>query len=66
LYKVNYLDKYKRKNVAVKNVLFYLDTYKNYKVSDRFFLLFSDILFNFKSSTIYKRKLIIYKKVFRL
>ncbi len=66
LYKIAYLNSTKRKNVAVKGVLSYLNTFKNYSVLDRLTLTLSDVIFNFKNSYIYKRKLVVYKKIFRL
>ena len=65
-YKIDYLNNFKRKNIAIKNILNYLNSFKNYSVLDRLVLVLSDIIFNFKNSLVYKRKLIVYKKIFRL
>lgn len=66
IYSADYLEPYKRKNVALKWMLFFLSTFNNYKAKNRLFLLFSDLIFNFKNSIVYTRKIKMYKKVFKI
>jgi hypothetical protein len=66
MYSVSYIESHKRNNFAIHWLLFFLTNFNNYKLNNRIFLLFTDLLFNFKNSIIYKRKIQMYKKVFKL
>ena len=66
VYSASYVDVSKRKNIALRWVLFFLNTFNSYKTKNRLFLLFSDLIFNFKNSIVYSRKIKMYKKVFKI
>lgn len=65
LVKIQYVDKLKRKNVALKNILLHSFNYSNYSIFSRITLNMFDTIFNFKDSKPYKRKLQIYKKLLK-
>jgi hypothetical protein len=66
LYKIKYLNKNKRLNKAINWVVKYANTLKNYKFSDRHLLVYLDLLLNYKNSYLYNKKLLVYKKIFKL
>lgn len=66
IYSADYVEPKKRKNIALKWMLFFLSTFNNYKAKNRLFLLFSDLIFNFKNSIVYTRKIKMYRKVFKI
>ncbi len=66
VYSASYVDVLKRKNIALRWILFFLNTFNSYKAKNRLLLLFSDLIFNFKNSIVYTRKIKMYKKVFKL
>ncbi len=65
LVKIQYVDRLKRKNVALKNILLHSSNYSNYSIYSRITLNMFDTIFNFKDSKPYKRKLQIYKKLLK-
>jgi hypothetical protein len=44
----------------------YSNTLKNYKFLDRHLLVYLDLLLNYKNSYLYSKKLLVYKKIFKL
>lgn len=65
LYKIIYIDQNKRQNLALREIFFFLKTFKSHSVKDRYFLMLCDIIFNFKNSLMYKKKILMYKKLFK-
>lgn len=66
VYSASYVDILKRRNIALRWILFFLNTFNSYKTKNRLLLLFSDLIFNFKNSVVYTRKIKMYKKVFKI
>ncbi len=66
VYSVNYIDPTRRKNISLRWMLHFMDNFSSYKLNNRLFLLFSDLIFNFKKSVMYERKVIMYRKMFKI
>ncbi len=66
LYKIKYLNKHKRLNKTLNWISRYVNTLKNYSATNRQLLVFLDLLLNYKNSYIYNKKILIYKKVFKI
>ena len=66
LYKVKYLNKTKRINKALKLINNYSNSLKYFNFSDRIFFTYLDLILNYKNSYIFNKKLIIYKKIFKI
>lgn len=66
LYKVKYLNKNKRFNKALNWITKYSNTIKNYHFLNRQLLVYLDLLLNYKNSYLYNKKILVYKKVFKL
>lgn len=66
LYKVKYLNKNRRLSKALNWIIKYSDTIKNFNVLNRQLLVYLDLLLNYKNSYVYNKKILIYKKVFKL
>lgn len=66
LYKIKYLNKSKRVNKILNWISRYSNTIKNYSFLNRQMMVYLDLLLNYKNSYIYNKKLLIYKKVFKI
>ena len=66
LYKIKYLNKNKRINKILNWISRYSNTIKNYSFLNRQMVVYLDLLLNYKNSYIYNKKLLIYKKVFKV
>ena len=66
LYKIKYLNKNKRINKILNWISRYSNTIKNYSFLNRQMMVYLDLLLNYKNSYIYNKKLLIYKKVFKV
>lgn len=66
LYKIKYLNKNRRLNKILNWISKYTNTLKNYSLLNRQLLVYLDLLLNYKNSYIYNKKILIYKKVFKL
>jgi ribosomal protein S7 len=65
-FSTNYINVIKRRTIALRWIFYFSNTFNSFKMKNRLLLLFSDLIFNFKDSVIYKRKIKMYKKVFKL
>ena len=66
LYKIKYLNKNRRLNKILNWISKYTNTLKNYSLLNRQLLVYLDLLLNYKNSYVYNKKILIYKKVFKL
>ena len=66
LYKIKYLNKIRRVSKVLNWIVKYSNTIKNFNFLNRQFLVYLDLLLNYKNSYIYNKKLLIYKKIFKL
>jgi len=66
LYKVKYLNKIKRTSKILNWIVQYTNTLKNFKFLNRSIIVYLDLLLNYKNSYIYNKKLLIYKKIFKI
>jgi hypothetical protein len=66
IYKVKYLNKNKRLNKINSWLAQYVNSIKNFNLSNRLLLGYLDILLNYKNSYLYNKKLLVYKKIFRI
>lgn len=66
LYKIKYLNKIKRISKILSWILQYANTLKNFKFLNRIFITYLDLLLNYKNSYLYNKKLLIYKKIFKI
>lgn len=62
--KTLYLNRKFRLNNALKRIAFFFETRKYNKLPSRIFFALGDVFFLYKNGELYKRKLLIYKKVF--
>ena len=66
LYKIKYLNKNKRINKILNWITKYSNTIKNFKFVNRQLLVYLDLFLNYKNSYLYGKKLLVYKKVFKI
>lgn len=66
LYKVKYLNKSKRLNKIFNWLSKYSNSIKNFNHTNRLLLVYLDTVLNYKNSYIYNKKLLVYKKIFRI
>ena len=66
LYKVKYLNKTKRLFKVLNWFVKYSNSIKNYSLNNRIFLVYLDTILNYKNSYIYNKKLLVYKKIFKI
>ena len=66
LYKIKYLNKSKRTNKILNWITKYSNTLKNFKFLNRQLLVYLDLFLNYKNSYLYDKKLLVYKKVFKI
>lgn len=66
LYKVKYLNKNKRLNKIFNWLSKYTNSIKNFNFTNRLLLVYLDTVLNYKNSYIYNKKLLVYKKIFKI
>lgn len=66
LYKVKYLNKGKRLNKIFNWLSKYSNSIKNFNCVNRLLLVYLDTVLNYKNSYMYNKKLLVYKKIFRI
>lgn len=66
LYKIKYLNKFKRISKVLNWIVKYSNTISNYSVFNRQLLVYLDLLLNYKNSYLYNKKLLVYKKIFKV
>lgn len=66
LYKVKYLNKNKRLGKIYNWLSKYANTIKNFSFESRLLLALLDTILNYKNSYLYNKKLLVYKKIFRI
>jgi len=66
LYKIKYLNKVRRVSKVLNWIVKYSNTLKNFSFINRQLLVYLDLLLNYKNSYVYNKKLLIYKKIFKV
>lgn len=66
LYRIKYIKKFQRKSKTIKWITQYSKTLPNKNFKNQQFLTYLDLLFNYKNSYIYNKKLLVYKKLFKI